>query len=87
MAHQLTIRYDDELATEIEGIAEREGLSLNQAVVRLLQRAAGLDRRRQGEDRIGHSLDWFIGSWEGEQARELDEAVREFDQVDEELWR
>lgn len=87
MAHQLTIRYDDDLATKIEGIAEREGLSLNQTVVRLLRRAAGLERPRQGDDTIGHSLDWFIGSWDEEQAREFDEAVREFDQIDEDLWR
>lgn len=87
MAHQLTIRYDDDLATEIEGIAEREGLSLNQTVIRLLRRAAGLDRPRQNEDRIGHSLDWFIGSWDEEQTREFDEAVGDFDRIDEEIWR
>lgn len=87
MAHQLTIRYDDELATEIESIARREGLSLNQAVVRLLRRAAGLARPRETTDKIGDSLDWFIGSWDDEQAREFDEAVRDFEQIDEELWR
>lgn len=86
MAHQLTIRYDDELATEIEGVAEREGLSLNQAVVRLLRRAAGLERPRETSDKIGDSLDWFIGSWDEQQAREFDEAVRDFEQFDEELW-
>lgn len=85
MAHQLTIRYDDELAVEIQGIAKREGLSRNQAVVRLLRKAAGLDRPPEGEDRIGHSLDWFIGSWDEEQAREFDQAVRDFEQIDEEL--
>ena len=52
----------DELATEIEGIAEREGLSLNQAVVRLLRRAAGLERPRETINKIGDSLDWFIGT-------------------------
>lgn len=87
MAHQLTIRYDDELAAEIEEIAESEGLSLNQTVVRLLRKAAGLDRSRESADTIGRSLDWFIGSWDEEQARELDEAVRDFERIDEELWR
>jgi hypothetical protein len=87
MAHQLTIRYDDDLAMEIESIAEREGLSLNQAAVRLLRRAVGLDRGCESTEKIGDSLDWFIGSWDEQQAREFDEAVRDFEQIDEQLWR
>ena len=87
MAHQLTIRFDDELAHEIEELARREGLSRNQAVLRLLRKGAGVEAGPEGEDAIGSSLDWFVGSWSEEQAREFDEAVADFESIDEELWK
>jgi len=87
MPKQLTIRYDDELAREIEDLARREGLSRNQAVLRLLRKGAGIAEGREGRDVIGSSLDWFVGSWTEEQAREFDDAVAEFEAIDEELWR
>lgn len=88
MTRQLTIRYDDDIAREIEDLARREGLSRNQAVLRLLRKGAGIEEGREGEeDVIGSSLDWFVGSWSEEQAREFDEAVADFERIDEELWK
>jgi hypothetical protein len=87
MTRQLTIRYDDALAREIEGLARQEGISRNQAVIRLLRKGARIEEAGQPADAIGEALDWFIGSWTEEQARELDEAIADFEQVDEELWR
>lgn len=89
MAHQLTIRYGDEVAREIEELARRKGLSRNQAVLQLLRRGAGIDDGSRGQDAnvIGNSLDGFVGSWSAEQAREFDEAVSAFDQIDEEFWK
>lgn len=86
MAHQLTIRYNDKLAREIEELAQREGISRNQAVLRLLRKAVGVDGPDESRDVIGDSLDWFIGSWSEEEAREFDEAVADFEAIDDELW-
>lgn len=87
MPRQLTIRYDDALAREIDELARREGISRNQAAVRLLRRGARLDEPEPARDAVGDSLDWFIGSWTEEQARELQEAIADFEMVDEDLWR
>lgn len=87
MPHQLTIRYDDALAREIEVLARREGISRNQAAVRLLRKGARLEEPDQARDAIGDSLDWFIGSWTPEQATELERAIADFEMVDEDLWR
>jgi hypothetical protein len=87
MPHQLTIRYDDALAREIEELARRERISRNQAAVRLLRKGACLEEPDQAPDAIGDSLDWFIGSWTDEQARELEDAIADFEMVDEDLWR
>lgn len=86
MAHQLTIRFDESLAREIEDLARRKGLSRNQAVLRLLRKGAGLEEEKETHV-IGSALDWFIGSWSEEQAREFDQAVTDFETIDEELWR
>jgi len=37
--------------------------------------------------RSGTPLGWFIGSWSQEQARELEQAIGDFEMVDEDLWR
>ena len=87
MARQLTIRYDDTLAREIEDLARREGISRNQAAVRLLRKGARLDEPGEARDTVGDSLDWFIGSWTPEQASELEQAIADFEMVDENLWK
>lgn len=87
MKHQLTVRYDDVLAREIEELARREGISKNRAAVRLLRRGACLDESDRPRNAIGDTLDWFIGSWTEERARELEEAITELGKIDPELWR
>lgn len=88
MPHQLTIRYGENLAREIEDLARKEGLSRNQAVLRLLRQALGIgEGGDDGRNAIGSSLDWFVGSWTEEQAREFDEAVADFETIDEDLWK
>ena len=87
MAHQLTIRYDEALARKIEALAKREGISRNKVVGRLLRKAAGFDEIAADRDVVGDSLDWFIGSWSEEQAAEFEEAIADFEVIDEDLWR
>lgn len=86
MARQLTIRYDDTLAREIDELARQEGISRNEAAVRLLRKGARIEEPDQARVTIGNSLDWFIGSWTDEQAKELEEAVTDFEMVDPDLW-
>ena len=55
--------------------------------MRLLRKGARLEEPDQALDAIGDSLDWFIGSWTDEQARELEAAIADFEMVDENLWK
>ncbi len=88
MIDQLTIRgLDDDLARKVRSLAKDEGLSLNQAVLKLLRRGAGLAAPKPDEDVIGNSLDWFIGSWSDQDLKEFQEATKIFDEIDEELWK
>ncbi len=87
--NQLTIRgFDDDLKEHIRKLAEREGLSLNRAAVKLLRRGAGLPQGRYGENRIGSALDHFFGTMSKEEADELDAVIEEeFEKIDEPMWK
>ena len=83
---QITIRgFDKELERALRRLARAEGLSLDQAAVRLLQQGAGLDPRRKA-DVVGDSLDSLIGTWSAREAREFSKSVRIFEAVDPEFW-
>ena len=86
--NQLTVRgFDDELSDRLRALARREGISLNQAALRLLRKGAGLTDGGAGRGKVGSSLDDFIGSWTAEEADAFDAAIQDFEVIDEEMWR
>ncbi len=85
--HQLTVRgFEPELADCIRRLAQQERISLNQAVLRLLRRGAGLERDQEADATVGSSLDHFIGRWTSRQADEMDRALADFKGIDESMW-
>jgi len=83
---QLTIRgFDDNLATQIQRLANREGISLNQAVLKLLRKGAGLGEKGTN-DTVGSSLDHLIGTWTADEAEQVERAVEDFEEIDESMW-
>jgi hypothetical protein len=83
---QLTLRgLGGPLEREIRDLARRERISLNKAALRLLEKAVGVGERTDA-DRIGRSLDRFIGTWTDDQADELLDSIRSCGQVDRDLW-
>ena len=86
--NQLTIRgFDDDLSASVRRLAKREGISLNQAALRLLRKGAGLADNSGGDDVVGSSLDHLIGSWTPAEADDVDSALEEFETIDEAAWR
>ena len=85
--NKLTLRgFDDELACSIRRLAEREGLSLNQAVLKLLRKGAGLPDNVEGVGKVGSSFDNLIGTWTPAEADEMDAALEEFELFDRPEW-
>jgi hypothetical protein len=81
----LTLRgLNPRLEKEIRAIARREGISINKAALRLLEKGAGIGVRP--DDRIGSSLDHLIGTWNVKRTEEFLESVQSCEQVDPELW-
>ena len=84
--NQLTVRgFDDVLSASVRHLAKREGISLNQAALKLLRKGAGLTDGKA--DTIGSSLDHLIGTWTSAEAEELDSALEEFETIDESAWK
>ena len=84
--HELTVRgFDAELADSIRRLARQERISVNQAVLRLLRRGAGLADDQGSVDTVGSSLDGFIGSWTPQQTDEMNRALQDIERIDESL--
>ena len=85
--NQLTVRgFDDELSAVMRGLAKREGISLNQAALRLLRKGAGITHGRGNPNAIGSSLDDLFGAWSRDEAESFDGALEVFETVDESAW-
>lgn len=85
---QLTLRgLGPELEEVLQREASEEGISLNQAAVRLLKRGAGLSEKRLRRDVIGSTLDKYIGVWSEQDARRFTEATSDLERIDPELWK
>lgn len=83
---QITLRgLDPKVRRELQAIARRDGISLNKAALRLLAKGAGLGQREHA-DRIGTSLDAWIGTWTQKEADEVLESIQSCGQIDPELW-
>ena len=86
--NQITVRgFDDELSACLRRLAKREGLSLNEAALRLLRRGAGLAEGPVRGETVGDSFDRLIGSWTQADADEMEAALEAFETVDEAAWR
>lgn len=84
---QVTLRgLDPRLHRELRALARREGISLNRAALRLLEKGAGLGGRAVA-DCIGTSLDRWIGTWTQAEADALIDSIHSCEQLDAELWR
>jgi hypothetical protein len=83
---QLTLRgLDPRVQREIRALAKREGISLNRAALRLLEKGAGIGQP-DAADCIGSSLDHLIGTWTDQDARAFLESIQSCEQIDAELW-
>ncbi len=86
--NQITVRgFDKELSACLRRLAKREGLSLNQAALRLLRKGAGLADGSGHGDTVGRSFDHLIGGWTQADADEMEAALEEFETIDEAAWR
>ena len=80
MAKQITVRdVPPELARRIARLADARDQSINTTVIQLLERATGIDGRRE---RLA-----LYTTWTDEDVKDLEAALRLGRTIDEELWK
>ncbi len=85
--NQLTVRgFDDALSDSMRRLAKQEGISLNQAALKLMRKGAGLAERSGKPNTVGSSLDHLIGTWTQAEVDELNEVLQDFETIDESDW-
>jgi hypothetical protein len=83
---QLTLRgFDADLERALRRLARQEGISLNQAALKLLRKGAGVETA--ASHAIGDALDPFVGSVSDEDTELAAEALRRADAADVKLQR
>jgi hypothetical protein len=89
LSRTITIRnLPADLETRIEQMAQEEGASLAQTVIRLLMRATGLHppERRDGKPKRHNDLDALAGTWSAEEAVEFERALAAQRTIDPDVW-
>jgi len=72
------------VAKAVRDRARKEKLSLNRAVIRLLEEATG---EKRGIKAVHHDLDHLAGTWSEEEYQQFMAALAEQRQVDPEMWK
>ena len=78
-------KLEDEVYEKLEELARREQMSINKTAKKLLRKALGVGDSSVAERR--KHFEEFFGTWTEEEAAEFEEAVRVFDEIDEESWK
>jgi hypothetical protein len=72
------------VAKAVKEKARRERLSLNKAIVALLEEATESPRARR---MLHHDLDHLAGRWSAAEYEDFMQAAREHRQIDPEMWK
>ena len=84
--NQITVRgIAPEVEKQIRRKAKATGKSLNKVMLELISGSAGLEPRRKKA--AGASLAELAGGWSEKEAREFEESVRVFEEIDEATWK
>lgn len=85
---QITIRsIPDKVKKTVQKEAQRKGVSLNKAIISLLERAVGANAPEKKRRVLYHDLDHLAGIWSREEAASFDKALKAQRKVDAELWK
>ncbi len=85
---QITIRgIPDEVSRTVQKEAAQKGVSLNKAIVSLLERAVGTKPAEKKKPILYNDLDHLAGLWSREEAASFDKTLKAQRKVDAELWK
>ena len=84
--NQITVRgIAPDLEKQIRRKAKATGKSLNKVMLELIGESAGPEKR--GKKPAGASLAELAGGWSEKEAREFEESVQVFEDIDQATWK
>jgi hypothetical protein len=84
--NQITVRgIAPDLEKQIRRKAKATGKSLNKVMLELIGESAGPEKR--GKKPAGASLAELAGGWSEKEAREFEESVMVFEEIDQATWK
>jgi hypothetical protein len=85
---QITLRsIPDAVKKTVQKEAARKGVSLNKAIISLLERTVGTKAQEKKKRVLYDDLDHLAGLWSREEAAEFDKNLKAQRKVDPELWK
>jgi hypothetical protein len=85
---QITLRsIPENVKKTVRKEAERKGVSLNKAIISLLEKAVGGRTTEKKKKALYHDLDHLAGLWSREEAVVFDKSLKTQRKVDAELWK
>ncbi len=82
----MTIRgLDDLTINALKEKAKKEGSSVNAALVKLLQEALGIKKKKRTV--VYNDLDHLAGTWSDKDHNEFLQATADFAKIDENVWK
>ncbi len=85
---QITLRsIPEKVKKTIKKEAERKGVSMNKAIISLLEKAVGGQTMEKKKKTLYHDLDHLAGLWSREEASVFDKSLKTQRKVDAELWK
>lgn len=84
---QFTVRgLPKEIEKGIMKESREKGISVNRAIVSLLEKQAGTSKGKSNKN-VYHDLDQLFGIWNKQESKEFEKHLDEQREVDEELWK
>ena len=85
---QITLRdIPGDISKVIEKKAKKEHLSLNKAIISLLEKATGAASTKTSKKKLYHDLDHLAGAWSRKEADSFEKNLQGQRTIDKELWR
>jgi hypothetical protein len=76
-------KLDNDIASAIEKIAKSTGLSQNKIIKQLLRKSLGLNKKKT----IKRDVSILFDIWSDREVSELENSIKIFDKIDEDLWK
>lgn len=82
----MTIRgFDDQTIKALREKAKQEGMSVNAAIVKLVQEELGLKKKKRIV--VYNDLDHLAGTWNDKEYKEFQKRIKDFERIDETMWK